>query len=46
MQLATFIVLGAVGACLWLDWLIGRLSSAVRSRLDYFINHLQRREEA
>jgi hypothetical protein len=46
MQLATLIVLGAVGACLWLDRLIGRLSSAVCSRLDYLINHLQRRGEA
>ena len=45
MQLAAIIVLAAVAACLWLDWIIGRLSSAVCSRLDYLINHLQRREE-
>jgi len=44
MQLATTIVLVAVAACCWLDWIIGRLSSAVCSRLDYLINHLQRRE--
>ena len=46
MQLAAVIVLCAVSACLWLDWIIGRLSSAVGARLDYLVNHLQRRDEA